>query len=81
MFPPRQPGGPPLCFGGSPDAGIEVAAQAVDKYPTWGEPPAQVAEQVAAAARHGRRVIFGIRLHVIARETAARPRPGPRRTG
>jgi alkanesulfonate monooxygenase len=75
MFPPRQPGGPPLYFGGSSDAGIEVAAETVDKYLTWGEPPAQVAEKIAAvraaAARHGRRVTFGIRLHVIARETTA----------
>jgi alkanesulfonate monooxygenase len=47
----------------------------VDKYLTWGEPPAQVAEKVAAvraaAARKGRRLSFGIRLHVIVRETNA----------
>ena len=72
-FLPRRRGGPPLYFGGSSDAGIEVAAEAVDKYLTWGEPPAQVAEKIAAvraaAARRGRSVTFGIRLHVIARET------------
>ena len=40
---------------------------------TWGEPPAQVAEKVArvraAAAIKGRKLSFGIRLHVIVRET------------
>jgi alkanesulfonate monooxygenase len=42
LFPPVQPGGPPLYFGGSSEAGIDVAAETVDKYLTWGEPPAQV---------------------------------------
>ena len=53
---------------------IEVAAETVDKYLTWGEPPAQVAEKIAkvkaAARKHGRKLSFGIRLHVIVRETA-----------
>ncbi|MGG5820085.1 FMNH2-dependent alkanesulfonate monooxygenase [Falsiroseomonas sp. HW251] len=73
IFPPHQAGGPPLWFGGSSDAGIAVAAEQVDAYLTWGEPPAQVAEKIArvgaAAARLGRRLSFGIRLHVIVRET------------
>jgi alkanesulfonate monooxygenase len=64
---------PSLYFGGSSAAGIEVAARHVDYYLTWGEPPAQVAEKIAAvrsaAARHGRELRFGIRLHVIVRET------------
>jgi alkanesulfonate monooxygenase len=41
---------------------------------TWGEPPAQVAEKISwirrLAAAQGRTVRFGIRLHVIARDTA-----------
>jgi alkanesulfonate monooxygenase len=64
---------PALYFGGSSPAGIEVAARHVDYYLTWGEPPAQVAEKIAtarsAAARVGRELRFGIRLHVIVRET------------
>jgi alkanesulfonate monooxygenase len=64
---------PPLYFGGSSDAGIEVAAEHVDYYLTWGEPPAQVAEKFAqvraAAARRGRTVKFGLRIHLIVRET------------
>jgi alkanesulfonate monooxygenase len=74
-FPPLQKPYPPLYFGGSSDAGIAVAAEAVDKYLTWGEPPAHVAAKLdAVAARaesYGRRLSFGIRLHVIVRETSA----------
>ena len=40
---------------------------------TWGEPPALVAEKVAKvrdiAAARGRKLSFGIRLHVIVRES------------
>ena len=75
LFPPHQPGGPPLYFGGSSDAGIDVAVDSVDKYLTWGEPPAQVAEKInrvnEVAHARGRKVSFGIRLHVIVRETNA----------
>jgi alkanesulfonate monooxygenase len=64
---------PALYFGGSSPAGVEVAAKHVDVYLTWGEPPAQVAAKIedvrAAAARAGRTLKFGIRLHVIVRET------------
>ena len=75
LFPPVQQPRPPLYFGGSSDAGIDVAVDTVDKYLTWGEPPAQVADKVnrvrAVAATRGRRLSFGIRLHVIVRETNA----------
>src|SRR5690606_36778886 len=54
-------------------AAHELAAEQVDVYLTWGEPPAQVAEKIAdiraRAASKGRTVRFGIRLHVIVRET------------
>ncbi|KAA0017493.1 FMNH2-dependent alkanesulfonate monooxygenase [Salinicola corii] len=73
IFQPVTPNGPPLYFGGSSNSAIDVAANTIDKYLTWGEPPEQVAEKVAtvraAAARVGREVTFGIRLHVIVRET------------
>jgi len=75
IFKPLQPGGPALYFGGSSPAGIDVAVDLVDKYLTWGEPPADVAAKLArvnaAAAARGRRLSFGIRLHVIVRETNA----------
>ena len=50
LFPPVQRPHPPLYFGGSSDAGIAVAADTVDKYLTWGEPPALVAEKIERAA-------------------------------
>ncbi|MCO6051868.1 FMNH2-dependent alkanesulfonate monooxygenase [Mesorhizobium sp. RP14(2022)] len=73
LFPPHQTPHPPLYFGGSSEIGIKVAAETVDKYLTWGEPPAQVAEKIAtvraASEKSGRPLSFGIRLHVIVRET------------
>ncbi len=72
-FRPRQKNGPEIFFGGSSEPGQLVAAQHADKYLTWGEPPAQVAEKIASvrarAAAAGRHISFGIRLHVIVRET------------
>ena len=65
---------PAIYFGGSSDKALEVAARHADVYLTWGEPPAAVAEKVAKlrelAAAQGREPRFGIRLHVIARDTA-----------
>ena len=73
LYPPVQQPYPPVYFGGSSPAAHELAAEQVDTYLTWGEPPAEVAKKVAdvreRAARHGRTVRFGIRLHVIVRET------------
>jgi alkanesulfonate monooxygenase len=73
LFPPVQNPYPPLWFGGSSPAAQKVAAKHIDVYLTWGEPPQQVAEKIAQvkelAAQQGRTVKFGIRLHVIVRET------------
>jgi alkanesulfonate monooxygenase len=75
MYPPVQQPHPPLFFGGSSEAANAVAAESIDKYLTWGEPPSQVGEKInhvaALAAEKGRRISFGIRLHVIVRETKA----------
>ena len=74
LYPPVQHPYPPLYFGGSSAVGQAVAAEHVDVYLTWGEPPAAVAEKIAQvralAAARGRTLSFGIRLHVIVRETA-----------
>lgn len=76
LFPPVQAGGPALYFGGSSASANKVAAEHVDTYLTWGEPPAAVAAKIsevkALAEARGRKVRFGIRLHVIARETDAK---------
>jgi alkanesulfonate monooxygenase len=62
-------------FGGSSPAAHDLAAEQVEAYLTWGEPPAEVAKKVAdvraRAAKLNRTVKFGIRLHVIVRETDA----------
>ncbi|HEY9762523.1 MAG TPA: FMNH2-dependent alkanesulfonate monooxygenase [Trichocoleus sp.] len=75
LFPPVQKPYPPLYFGGSSAIAKEIAAKHVDLYLTWGEPPDQVAEKIAEvrslAAQYGRTLRFGIRLHVIVRETEA----------
>ena len=73
LFPPVQATYPPLYFGGSSPVARQVAAKHVDMYLSWGEPPEQVAEKISAvrqqAWEQGRSVRFGIRMHVIVRET------------
>ncbi|MFE2737719.1 LLM class flavin-dependent oxidoreductase [Streptomyces sp. NPDC059349] len=65
---------PEVYFGGSSPVAGEIAARHSDVYLTWGEPPAQVAEKIARirglAEKEGRTVRFGIRLHVITRDTS-----------
>lgn len=72
-FPPVQAPRPPIWFGGSSDAGIAVAAEHADTYLTWGEPLEDVRQKIetvrAAAARRGRTVNFGLRIHLIVRES------------
>ncbi|OBR63125.1 alkanesulfonate monooxygenase, FMNH(2)-dependent [Paenibacillus oryzae] len=73
LYPSVQKPHPPLYFGGSSQAAMEVAAEHVDVYLTWGEPLEQVKEKIAVmtsrAEAHGRKLRFGIRLHVIVRPT------------
>lgn len=73
FFAPVQKPYPALYFGGSSPAAHELAGKHVDAYLTWGEPPQAVAEKIAEvraqAAQYGRTVRFGVRLHVIVRET------------
>ena len=73
LFPPVQTPHPPLWFGGSSPAAMEIAAKQIDVYLTWGEPPAQVEAKSARmrqlAEAQGRTLKFGIRLHVIVRRT------------
>lgn len=75
LFPPLQKPHPPVFFGGSSPAAHDLAAEQVETYLTWGEPPEEVARKVAdvraRAEKKGRTVKFGIRLHVIVRETEA----------
>lgn len=67
---------PPLWFGGSSPAAMEVSAKHVDTYLSWGETPEQIGAKIATvrdtAARHGRTLRYGVRLYVIVRETNAK---------
>ena len=73
LFPTVQAPHPPLFFGGSSEEARELAAQKVDLYITWGEKPSDVKAKIEdlkqRAAIYGRELKFGIRLHVIVRET------------
>ncbi|WP_377155759.1 FMNH2-dependent alkanesulfonate monooxygenase [Roseateles sp. UC29_93] len=73
LYPPINKPYPPVFFGGSSGPAIDLAADQVDTYLTWGEPPKAVAEKInevrAAAEAKGRKLEYGIRLHVIVRET------------
>lgn len=73
LYPPLQRPYPPVFFGGSSGPAHALAAEHVDTYLTWGEAPADVAKKLAdvraQAAARGRTLRYGIRLHVIVRET------------
>jgi alkanesulfonate monooxygenase len=72
-FAPVQQPRPQVWFGGSSDPGIEVAAAHSEVYLTWGEPLAEVEAKLnhvrLRAKAHGRTVKFGLRIHLIVRET------------
>lgn len=65
---------PEIWFGGASPAAERIAARHADVYLSWGEPPEMVAERLdrmrALAAAEGRELRFGIRFHVITRDTA-----------
>ncbi|WP_418647844.1 FMNH2-dependent alkanesulfonate monooxygenase [Thauera butanivorans] len=75
LFPAVQQPHPPLYFGGSSNRAHDTAARHVELYLSWGEPPSEVARKFAdvrrRAEKEGRQVRFGMRLHVIPRETEA----------
>ncbi len=66
---------PDIYFGGASPAAEQVAATHSDVYLMWGEPPDMVAQRIdrmrTLAANAGRTLRFGIRLHIIARDTSA----------
>lgn len=65
---------PQIYFGGSSPPALAIAAEFVDVYLTWGEPPAAAAEKInkvrALAEEKGRALRSGIRLHTISRDTS-----------
>jgi alkanesulfonate monooxygenase len=66
---------PRVYFGGSSDPAVALAARHADTYLTWGEPAPLVAEKIARvrerAEAAGRTLRFGLRIHVLSRDTAA----------
>ena len=76
--PYQQNGGPLLYFGGySPDA-LELCGQHCDVYLMWPETKDELAGRMkavnAVAERHGRTLDYGLRVHMIVRETEAEAR-------
>lgn len=76
--PYQQNGGPLLYFGGySPDA-LELCGQHCDVYLMWPETKEDLAGRMravnAVAERYGRTLDYGLRVHVIVRETEVEAR-------
>jgi len=69
---------PPFYFGGLSEGAREAAAQGADVYLMWPDTlpavRALVADLRARAARHGRTLRFGYRVHVVVRETEGEAR-------
>ena len=86
LDPPRicaeRTAAPPLYFGGLSPAAREVAAEAADVYLMWPDTVAGAAAVVddltMRAAAHGRTLRYGLRVHVIVRETEAEARAAAR---
>jgi alkanesulfonate monooxygenase len=64
---------PPIYLGVSSPAGLALAAKHADVFLSWGELPEQVEEKISIVKRlandYGREPRFGLRTHVIVRET------------
>jgi alkanesulfonate monooxygenase len=75
---PFQTGGPLLYFGGYSPAAMELCGQHCDVYLMWPEPKEQIAERMKAvnqvAERYDRTLDYGLRVHVIVRDTEAEAR-------
>ena len=75
---------PPMYFGGFSPAAKDVAAAEADVFLTWPDTVAAVAETVAemttlAADRYDRELVYGLRTHVIVRETEREARAAAQR--
>ena len=73
--PYQQNGGPLLYFGGYSPAALELCGEHCDVYLMWPEPKDQLAQRMrdanAAAERYGRTLDFGLRVHMVVRDTEA----------
>ena len=75
---PDQTGGPLLYFGGYSPAALELCGQHCDVYLMWPEPKENLAGRMrdvhAVAERYGRTLDYGLRVHMIVRDTEAEAR-------
>lgn len=71
----QQNGGPLLYFGGYSPPGVDLCAEHCDVYLMWPETEGKLQglmqNMSEKAAGYGRKVDFGLRIHVIVRETEA----------
>ncbi|MEL6561715.1 MAG: LLM class flavin-dependent oxidoreductase [Bacteroidota bacterium] len=69
----QQNGGPLLYFGGYSPDGVDLCAEHCDVYLMWPETEDKIEEHMITmsekAAKYGRTVDFGLRVHMIVRET------------
>ena len=69
----QQNGGPLLYFGGYSEAGMELCAEHCDVYLMWPDTENKLVELMKniseRAKKYNRKVQFGLRVHVIVRET------------
>ena len=81
--PYQQNGGPLLYFGGTSEPARELCAEHCDVFLMWPETEAMLAETMLdlsqRAARFGRKIDFGLRIHVIVRETESAAREAAQR--
>ncbi|MEO0882897.1 MAG: LLM class flavin-dependent oxidoreductase [Pseudomonadota bacterium] len=75
---PYQTGGPLLYFGGYSPSALELCGEHCDVYLMWPETKDQLADRMkavhAVAERHDRVIDYGLRVHVIVRDTEAEAR-------
>ena len=75
---PYQTGGPLLYFGGYSPAALELCGQHCDVYLMWPEKRDDLAGRMTAvnavAERYGRTLDYGLRVHMIVRDTEAEAR-------
>lgn len=76
--PYQQNGGPLLYFGGYSPEALELCGAQCDVYLMWPEPKDTIAERMKAvaarASAHGRTLDYGLRVHMIVRDTEAEAR-------
>jgi alkanesulfonate monooxygenase len=79
----QQNGGPLLYFGGISPAAQELCAKHCDVFLMWPETEGRLSATMhgmsALAAKHGRTIDYGLRIHMIVRETEAEARTAAKR--